>query len=321
MAGGAGSRNSTVTNRAAQESAQKQQKTELDLRVLAQSYGLSYDEIQAVPELKTLFQQAVEQGFDVPTFTAHLKNTAWWRATSDTQRKYMDLQYSDPTTFKAKWDETANRLNSMLVQFGIPSLVYNGTDPATMDWALRDMTKAAMADGWSDDRIKSWFGARIDMYTPAQLGGEINRTFTQLHSLAYSNGRDYNSDWYNQQVKDIAGGKKTIDQAEAEIRQQAAADYKAFSKQILAGQNALDLAAPYLRTVSTLLETPDGAVNLNDPLMRKAMTTTNKDGSAYGVWQLENDVRNDARWRSTSNAQDSLMKLGHAVLSDFGLTY
>lgn len=316
-----GSRASTVTSKTALAAAQTQQKTELDLRELALSYGLLYDEIQAIPELKALFQKAVDQGYSATRFTAELKNSTWWRSTSDSQRKYLDLQYSDPTTFRQKWDETANRLNTMLVQFGVPSLTYKGTDPATMDYALAAVTKAAMAEGWSDDRVKSWIGARLDWWSPDQLGGEITRNFTQLHNLAYTNGRDYTSDWYNQQIKQVAGGQKTMEQVEQEIRQQAAADYKAFSTQILAGQNAMDLAAPYLRTVSTLLEKPDGAVNLNDPLMRKAMTTQNQDGSAYGVWQLENDVRSDTRWRQTGNARESLMKLGHAVLSDYGLTF
>src|SRR5689334_13683941 len=46
-----------------------QAKTDLDLRDLAQQYGLDYDEIQAVPELATLFRQAVQAGYSPDRFT------------------------------------------------------------------------------------------------------------------------------------------------------------------------------------------------------------------------------------------------------------
>lgn len=314
-------RSSSTTSTTATKTATGQ-KSELDLRELAMSYGLLYDEIQAIPELKALFQKAVEQGYSATRFTAELKNTAWWRETPDIKRKYLDLQFSDPATFRVKQLEFAGRVNDLAVQIGLGDLGGRSSDDfAGMNQILKDGATHLFADGWSEDRLKSWLGGQVSFQAGIAPGGEAGRVYNQVHALAYSNGRSYGQDWYTQQMRDVVGGRKTLEQVEQVIRREAAADYKAFSAQILAGQNAMDLAAPYLRTVSTLLEKPDGAMTLDDPLMRKAMTTANKDGSAYGVWQLENDVRSDARWRQTNNARESLMKLGHAVLSDFGLTF
>lgn len=300
----------------------KPKKSELDLRMLAEDYGLSYDEIQAVPALKQLFQDAVAGDWNRQKFTAMLKNSDWWKNTSDSARKFIDLQTTDPATWKAKWDETAFRMNQLAIAAGVGDLIgTRGTDIKNMSQVLKDATWAAFAGGWTDERLKAWFGGQAQFKTGTPLSGEAGRTYSQLISLAYANGRAYQDNWYSDWIKKIQGGSATIEQAEQEIRKQAAAEYGAFSKQILAGQNVIDVAAPYMKSVSDLLEIPQGALSLTDPLMRKALTTTGKDGGAYSLWQLENDVRSDERWRMTKNAQDSLMQLGHNVLTTFGFTF
>lgn len=293
--------------------------SELDMRALAESYGLTYDFIQTVPELKGKFQQAVKEGWNETKWTAVLKNTNWWRTTSDSARKYIDLRTTDPTTWKAKWDQIAFHMNELAVQAGVGNLLGKGTDWGKMDYLLQNATWASFSEGWTDEKIKAWFGGSINQSN--NLSGEAGQLYNQLVGLAYANGRSYQSDWYTDQIRRVMGGQGTAEQIEQQIRKEAAADYKAFSQQILAGQNVMDVAAPYMKTVSDLLEIPSGNLSLSDPLMRKALTGTSKDGGAYSLWQLENDVRNDERWKKTKNAQDTLMQLGHNVLSTFGFAF
>lgn len=296
-------------------------KSELDMRQLAESYGLSYDEAQAIPELRDKLKEAVRDGWNATKWNAWLKNSKWWRSTSDAERKYIDLRTTDPSTWKQKWNEYAFHVNQLAMAVGAGDLSGKGTEWGKMNWYLQNATWAAFAQGWSDDRIKAMLASQINVSTAVAPSGEAGRVYNQLMSLAYTNGRTYQSSWYQDQLRKIQGGSLTIEQVEAQIRKEAASDYGAFSEQILAGQNAMDLAAPYAKTVAQLLEIPDGSFSLNDPLMRKAMTTKNKDGSAYGTWQLENDVRNDVRWKSTDNARESLMKVGHDILSTFGKVF
>lgn len=297
-------------------------KSELDLRELAEQYGLSYNEINAIPELRALFQKAVAEGYNSTRFTAELKNTAWWRDTPDSTRKFFDLQYGDPATWNQKMVAGAMRASALAASMGFGDFLGGGQAPDNFwnfAWQLRDMAWMMNIHGWSEDRVKSWLGAQADFRSGVPIGGEAGRIYNQLHTLAYMNGRSYSDQWYTDQIRDVLGGKQTIERYESQIRMEAAADYKAFAQQILAGQNAMDLAAPYTRTVSTLLEKPDGSIGLNDPLLRRAMTTANKDGGAYSVWQLENDVRSDERWKQTNNARESVFKLAHNVLADFGV--
>lgn len=293
--------------------------SELDLRDLAQQYGLDYDEIQQIPELSNLLQQAVANNYSPTRFTAMLKNSNWWKTTSDTQRQYIDMRTSDPATWRQKWDAAAAHANSIAVQLGLGNLI-DQSNPGSTSGALNWATYASMALGWTDDRVKDWLGSNI-WVGGAVPGGEAARTYNQLHQTAYMNGRNYDPNWYSDKVREVVAGRSTIEQIEGGIRREAASQYKGFSQQILAGQDALTLAAPYVHSISTLLEKPEGSIGLSDSLLNKAMTTTQKDGSAYSIWQLENDVRNDPRWRQTQNAQDSAMKLARGVLSDFGMVF
>lgn len=293
--------------------------SDLDMRDLAQQYGLDYDELQQIPELAQLFQQAVAQTYSPDRFTALLKNTNWWKTTSDTQRQYIDMKTSDPATWQQKWDSTAAHVNALSVQVGLGNIL-GQNNPGSTSGQLNYATYAQLALGWSDDRVKNWLGSNVWTAGTAP-GGEAAQAYNQLHQIAYMNGRNYGSDWYADQVRSVVSGRNTLDQVEGQVRREAASEYTGFSQQILAGQDALTLASPYVQSISSLLEKPQGSIGLDDPLLRKAMTTTGADGGSYGIWQLENDVRNDPRWRSTQNAQDATMKLARGVLGDFGLTF
>lgn len=295
-------------------------KSELDLRELAEQYGITYDEINANPELKAKFQQAVKEDWSPTKFTAVLRNTNWWKTTDDTTRKFIDLKTGDPATWRSQWEATADRVNRLAVSVGLADMSGTGYNfDSGMNKILRDATWAAMAGGWTDDRLKAYFGGQLQFKAGVPMSGDAGRTYMQIQSLAYANGRTYTDQWYQDQIRAIEGGKSTIEATEQLIRQQAADDYKGFSKQILAGQNALDLAAPYTKAVSDLLEIPQGSLGMDDSLVRKAMTSTDKDGNPYSLWQLQNDIRNDERWKKTNNARESVGALAHNVLSTFGL--
>lgn len=292
----------------------------LDDRTLATLYGLSYSEINSDKELKNLFRQAVAQSWKADVFTAHLKNTAWWRNNSDTMRQYLDLRYSDPANFAQKWAAAVTHANDLMVQVGLSSRIGQGTTQGKMNGFLENAAYKIMAQGWSDAQLKDWLGSMVITHG-GQMWGEAGQNFDKLHQIAYQQGMSYSQSWYQSQVKGVMSGKLSMEQLDAQIRSQAAARYKGFAPQIKAGMNALDLAAPYIKTVSSLLELPDTAVDLSNRWVSRAMTQTQKDGSPYALWQLENDVRADPTWRKTKNAQDNTMALAHQVLQDFGLAF
>jgi hypothetical protein len=60
-------------------------------------------------------------------------------------------------------------------------------------------------------------------------------------------------------------------------------------------------------------------MNLNDPLVRKAMTEWAPDGRAYSLREIEDQTRRDARWGVTDNAKQSAVKMVEEIAGKFGL--
>jgi hypothetical protein len=287
----------------------------LDTSALADSYGLSAGLINSSKELKALFKKAVAGSWSADVFTAKLKNTKWWSTQSDTLRQYITLRYTDPATWKQKQQQSLYSVNALAVQVGAGDLM-RGT--AHDKQLLNSAVYNSLALGWSEARVKDWLGAQVTMHGQTMLG-EAGEAFDKIHSLAYLNGMKYNT-WYFTEARRVASGRDTMEAAEAAIRKQAAAKYSAFADQIRAGQNVMDLASPYIRAVSGILEVPDSSVDLFNGHVAKAMTA-NKGGQAYSIWQFENDLRADPLWKKTQNAQDSATQTAHQVLQQWGMVF
>ncbi|MEU3522331.1 transglycosylase SLT domain-containing protein [Streptomyces sp. NPDC038707] len=278
---------------------------------LASQYGLTSALINSSKELKRLFSKAVSGQWSAARFQASLRNTKWWRTQSDSLRKYITTKYEDPATFKQDWLNARRKINALAVQVGLGNQINSKGNSSRL---LRDATYNALALGWSDDRIKDWLGTKATTHGGI-MWGEAGEAFDKLHTVAYVNGLRYSSDWYKKNAVSIVSGRSTQETVEAQIRKAAAARYSAFGEQILAGQNAIDLAAPYIKSVSDLLELPETDVDLYNKHVADAMH------KATPLWQFEQQVRSDPLWKKTKNAQDSLMGIAHQVAKDFGLAY
>lgn len=286
---------------------------------LASQYGLTSALINSSSELKKLFKQAVAGNWTADLFTAKLKNTKWWSTQPDTLRQYLTTKYTDPATWKQKNQQAAYDLNQLAVSVGLGNQIWlAGKGKGMPNALLQQAIYNSVALGWSDDRIKSWFAARATTHGGA-MWGDAGQAFDQLHALAYENGMQYTG-WYTTTARAIAGGQTTLEAAESTVRQQAAAKYTAFADQIKAGQNVMDLAAPYIQSVAKILEVPDTDVDLFNSHVSKAMMT-NVKGQSQTIWDFENSLRQDPAWKKTQNAQDSATNTAHQVLTQFGMVF
>jgi hypothetical protein len=295
----------------------------LDNSTLAEMYGLTYATIKANKSLKSLFGKAVAGGWTADRFTAALKNTSWWRTTSDSARKYFLLRTSDPATYKSKYTATAVRLAQMGVGVGLSNLLTKGNTPGHIDPLLARMVGYAMRDGWTDARLKNYMGQYVKV-VGGVMGGDAGEAFDQLHQTAYLNGLTHSTNWYQSTVRSVVSGKSTMELQTAQMRKIAAGKYSAFSNQIMAGQNALDLAQPYISDVARVLELPETDVDLFNKHVATAMSAKPNgtgDGSQYPLWQFENDLRSDPLWKKTNNARESMFTTARQIARDFGMAY
>jgi hypothetical protein len=179
----------------------------------------------------------------------------------------------------------------------------------------------SLAMGWTDERLKNWFGARVDLNGDF-VGGEAGETWDKLHELTYLNGLNFSTTWMKNNTRSVITGKSTLQTLEDYVRKTAAARYSAYAEQIKAGQNVMDLASPYIRSLSQLLELPETDVDLFNKHIAKAMTAKgDAKGAQMPLWQFENEVRADPLWRKTNNAREGMFTVAHQVAKDFGLVW
>lgn len=153
--------------------------------------------------------------------------------------------------------------------------------------------------------------------------GEAAKTIDSLKATAASYGVSYDPSWYNQSAKDILIGKVDNDTIAQQLKELAKSRYPSLAKQIDAGYTVKQVASPYLQSMANILEINPNDITMEDPTIKQAFTSLNADGqpSTKALWQFEQDLKQDPRWRFTKNAQTDLMGTARKVLQDFGLVY
>lgn len=282
----------------------------------AEQYGYVEGLFNAVPELKAKFDQAVKGGWTTEKFQAAIRDTKWWKTHSQQERDYLTKTYGDPATAKQQYSAAYTHVVQLANQLGI---VANAANTARFKgWAYK-----VAAQGWNDDQLRNEIGRYVSFAndTWQGQGGEVQE---KLHEFAYQMGVTMSWQWYDNAARNVIRGISAQQDYESEIRKSAKALFPQWSKQLDAGQTVADIANPYLASMSQILELPVGSLNLFDPTIKKALQyrdPTTGEGTAKPLWQFENELRSDPRWKKTQNAQNSLMQVGHQVLSDFGLKY
>jgi hypothetical protein len=151
--------------------------------------------------------------------------------------------------------------------------------------------------------------------------GAAGNTYGKLRELASAYGIQYSEDWYKNSVASILSGKEAEDTYDVSIKELAKSKYPTLAKQIDAGRNVRDLASPYIESMAQLLEVGSDTITLDDFYINQALTGLDADGTPKQkpLWEFQQQLRQDPRWRYTKNAQESMMSASRKVLQDFGL--
>ena len=151
--------------------------------------------------------------------------------------------------------------------------------------------------------------------------GAAGNTYGKLRELASAYGIQYGEDWYKNSVASILSGKEAEDTYDVSIKELAKSKYPTLAKQIDAGRNVRDLASPYIESMAQLLEIGSDTITLDDFYINQALTGLDADGNPKQkpLWEFQQQLRQDPRWRSTRNAQEAMMSASRKVLQDFGL--
>lgn len=280
---------------------------------LAEQYGFTAAFLKSNKEIGKLFDSMVSGGWSKDKFQAKLRNTKWWKSKPEKERQYLIQKFTDPATAKQELWQAQVKIAQMAKQMGAP-----GDGKLMASYAYK-----MVAQGWTEAQIRYSLGAKIKA-GPQGPGGEAGEAWDEFHAYAYSMGVNVSPAWAQAQVRQIARGVGTMQDAKNKIDSLAKAKFPQWAKQIDGGQNVMDIASPYLQSMATVLELPQGSIDLFDPTIKSTLNWTNPKTltkEAKPLWQFENELRADPRWKKTQNAQDSIMTVAHQVLADFGVKY
>lgn len=283
---------------------------------LAEQYGFVSSFLNSNKELKKLFESAVKGQWSADKFQAKLRNTKWWKNNSQSEREYLLKLKSDPATAKQEYQQYLTKAHQIANAMG---LVMNDANDDRAAYVAKKMA----TEGWDEGQARFYLGKYLTM-TKGTAQGEAGEALDDLKEYAYGMGVSLSDSWYLGRLKRLERGLATTQDFKSEILVKAKAQFPQWSKQLDGGQTVADIAQPYMQSMAQILELPAGSVNLFDPTIKKALSYTNSGTlkkEAKPLWQFENELRADPRWKKTQNAQDSMFQVGHQILSDFGFAY
>lgn len=278
----------------------------------AENYGFVESMLNAIPELKGLFEKATSGGWTASKFQAELRNTKWFKTHAESERQFLIKQYGDPATAGQMWHMNQMKVWSLGAQLG-----------ANLNWdKVNKMAYGIMALGWTDEKLRNELAKNFDINDDNR--GEAGEVITQLQEYAYQMGVDVDKKWLQDSARYVVGSGFKLEDFKHHIRNLSKGLYSNWAKQIDGGQTVVELASPYMQSMATILELPPGSITLKDKTIKQALQGKDKvtgENKVSTIWEFENNLRNDPRWKKTQNAQNSTMQVAHQVLADFGMVY
>lgn len=285
----------------------------LGLDELASQYGYAAAFFNQNAELQSLIQQAVAGQWTPDKFRASFMNTQWYRSGTEASRQWSELSARDPAEatrrVHARALELMRQANEMGITLSSERLYKIAGD--TLVWGYTDLqTKDVLAQEWV---YVSGGGTQ----------GQAASLETQVRQLA----DDYGINVSDAQMRDWVGGalqgRYTEDHLRDFVKDMSRSKYAGLGGYLDAGFTVKQVAAPYLTSYATILETNPEAVSLGDPLVQKALQgLPSKDTglpAATSLYDFERQLKKDPRWLQTKNAHEEIKNAGIGVLRDMGI--
>lgn len=278
---------------------------------LAGEYGMSYAFFKSQPELMKLLNSAVSQQWTADLFTAHLKNTTWWKTNSDSARQAQVLSKTDPATYKANLAAAQAQAQEAAVKAGAI------LSPRQVQQLALNMVTYQ----WNDAQIANYLGQYVNFTAQHTMGGQAGAAVQQIRKYAYDQGIQLSDQTVKNQAAYLVRGLTTMQGIQDGLRQQAMSTYPGFANQLEAGVTMRDIAQPYIQATAQLLELPESSIDVWHPKVRAALQQADGKGqpAPMSLTDFTSALRADPAWRKTQGAQDQAIGVGRQVLQQMGL--
>lgn len=283
---------------------------------LAAEYNWSLALLNSSPDLRKIFRSAVENDWDAGRFTAELMTTDWFKDHAASWRKNKIQQITDPATWEATRKAKQAEVEDVAHGYGA---VLTGAQ-------LKKLSDSAIGFGWNDSQIRNALGAYVKVIDrgtlKGQYAGQAGKWHNELERVAKANGytipKGKTKGWLTEMVR----GNTTIDDYSEMMRRQAAHAYPAYADELMAGNDLDDLVSPYRSRIAALLEVDEERIGLDDKLLKSSLGYKDAKGKnvPMPLYEFEDKVRADTRWKFTDNANKEIMDSTLAIGRMFGKT-
>ena len=285
--------------------------------------------IESIPELKDLFMAAGKEGlFDDASgqvgqakFESRVRDSTWFQENSSTARAMLVKEQTDPAQFAQELETAKMQVIAQGTSLGYP----------ISDANANNLARQALLGNWmGEGRGQKLNDALMNMAdSTALVGGVIGSTtgsmgeyVRKLRDTAAMNGVSFSDTYYNNLAKSALTGLTQIDDAVADIRDQAADLWPPYSEKIRAGYNARDLASGYIENMASILQIDSETISLDDPYIQGFITGFDDQGNAKpaSLWEQSNALRKDPRWVESNDGQNKVASAISGVTAMFGIT-
>lgn len=278
---------------------------------LASTYGWSYGFLNSIPEVKNLFDQAIDGTWSTQKFQAELRDTKWFQETSATRRQAQVMKNTDPATWTASVQAQILSVRQLAAEIGA----------AIPDSKIRKIAEQSIELGLDEGGMRNALGQYVTFIDKGTLTGQAGMHEYTMKQYAYSQGIKLDKQAIKNQAQLVVRGLATTEDFESQVREQAKTMFPGYADRLDAGMSMRDVASPYIQEMASAFGVPDTSIDIMDPMIKGALNGLNKDGKPTGasLTDFQSQLRNDPRWLKTSKAQDQVMTTGLAVLKDMGL--
>lgn len=245
-------------------------------------------------------------------FDLALRKTNWWRTTSATVRSWTELEASDPATASARLEANISVLKKLAMDRGL------STDEALLRKAGLDVSKFGLSPEVALNNLAS------GMLQTSTGASELRQGFygQSVRQLANKYGISMSDSAITNNAGQVATGQQTLASLEAQFREQAKIMYPSLAGGLDRGLSFQDMASPYARYASSILEIPEEQIDFTDPKWSAAFNTRDNKGNlsqmSFSEWA--DYLRKDPQfgWEYTDNAKSQVYDIALQIGRMFG---
>ena len=182
------------------------------------------------------------------------------------------------------------------------------------DATLTRLAEISRYEDFTDIEIENSLRSESRIDISQDLTGTAGTFQAELETWSAKNGLNIPSDVLSRLVQTGAFGDQGIEDMKQQLRNTyLKGTFPGWEKEIAAGADPYDLAAPYRAQLASTLELNTEDISFDDDLLSQAMQTK------MTITDLKREARKDPRWDKTENALKTYADAGANLLQMFGL--